>query len=83
MTLKQKVTFSDELVEFIRFSEGFRVQSNGSTIGYGFDHYLRPDIKINYLDDGVSISRESRNLFCEFLLRQRGGNCDATWKGSC
>lgn len=63
-------TYSDQLVEFVASREGFRSKAynGGKTIGYGFDFYLYPEIKINYLEDGVSISEDEGRRLLKFML---------------
>jgi len=55
--------YSEELIDFIKFSEDFVEKPNGYTVGHGFDYYIRDDIKINYQDDGTITEDAALDLF--------------------
>lgn len=69
----EKVYFYDEKgFEYIKSKEGcvLKLYNNGQTIGYGFDWMNFPNVKINYLEDGSSISQEEADRLLRITLNR-------------
>lgn len=65
-------SYTDALVEFLKEKEDLRLKlyNDGKTIGYGFDLSSHEDIKINFNEDGISITEEEAERLLRIALEQ-------------
>lgn len=75
----ETVGYSELLLNFVKLEEGFQeiAYNNGKTIGYGFDKYKYPNIKIKYNEDGVSISEAEGERLLRLILNQSKNQIDS------
>ena len=65
-------SYTDALVKFLKEKEDLRLKlyNDGKTIGYGFDLSSHEDIKINFNEDGISITEEEAERLLRIVLEQ-------------
>ena len=66
-------TYSKQLITFVKLKEApvLTPYNNGKTIGYGFDYYLYPNIKINWSNGyGSSITQQEAERLLIIMLDQ-------------
>lgn len=64
--------YTESLVEFVKQHEGLSLTTynGGQTVGYGFDFYLYPGVKVNFNEDGNSITEEEAERLLIIMLNQ-------------